>query len=70
MSDDPLAVTPRLGLGTMGIEDADRIAAAIDIGYRHLDTAQIYDNEEVVGRGVERASVERSDLSLDRKSVV
>ena len=67
MSDDPLAVTPRLGLGTMGIEDADRIAAAIDIGYRHLDTAQIYDNEEVVGRGVERASVERSDLSLATK---
>jgi 2,5-diketo-D-gluconate reductase B len=67
MSDDPLAVTPRLGLGTMGIEDADRIAAAIETGYRHLDTAQIYDNEEVVGRGVERASVERSDLSLATK---
>ncbi|WP_135851791.1 aldo/keto reductase [Halorussus salinus] len=67
MSDDPLAVTPRLGLGTMGIEEADRIASAIDIGYRHLDTAQIYDNEAVVGRGIERASVERGDLSLATK---
>ncbi|UPV73139.1 aldo/keto reductase [Halorussus limi] len=67
MSDDPLAVTPRLGLGTMGIDDADRIAAAIETGYRHLDTAQIYENEAVVGRGVERASVERADLSLATK---
>nr|WP_276282241.1 aldo/keto reductase [Halorussus sp. DT72] len=60
-------VTPKLGLGTMGIEDPDRIASAVELGYRHLDTAQIYENEGVVGRGVERASVERADLSVATK---
>ena len=51
----------------MGIEDPERIASAIETGYRHLDTAQIYDNEAVVGRGVERTSVERENLSLATK---
>jgi 2,5-diketo-D-gluconate reductase B len=67
MSDDLLELTPKIGLGTMGIDDPERIASAIEVGYRHLDTAQIYENEGVVGRGVERASVERADLSLATK---
>ncbi|NEU57432.1 aldo/keto reductase [Halorussus sp. MSC15.2] len=67
MSDELLRPEPRIGLGTMGIEDAERIASAIETGYRHLDTAQIYENERVVGRGVERAPVERADLSLATK---
>ncbi len=58
---------PPIGLGTMGIDDPDRIAAAIEMGYRHLDTAQIYDNEEVVGEAIERADVPRSELFVATK---
>jgi len=58
---------PRLGLGTMGIDDPDAIATAIDLGYRHLDTAQIYDNEEVVGGGIARSGVDRDELVVATK---
>ncbi|QWC18310.1 aldo/keto reductase [Halorubrum sp. 2020YC2] len=43
---------PPVGLGTMGIDDPDAVATALDLGYRHLDTARIYDNEAVVGEGL------------------
>ncbi|MFC7185659.1 aldo/keto reductase [Halorubrum yunnanense] len=43
---------PPVGLGTMGIEDPDPVATALSVGYRHLDTARIYDNEGVVGEGL------------------
>lgn len=46
---------PPIGLGTMGIDDPEAIRTAIDVGYSHLDTAQIYDNEAVVGDGLARA---------------
>jgi len=36
----------------MGIDDPSVVAAALDAGYRHVDTAQIYDNEAVVGDGL------------------
>ncbi|WP_436935092.1 aldo/keto reductase [Halovenus marina] len=58
---------PRLGLGTMGITDPEAIATAIDVGYRHLDTAQIYDNEAVVGEGIARADVDRGELVVATK---
>ncbi|WP_226006845.1 aldo/keto reductase [Natrinema salinisoli] len=58
---------PRLGLGTMGIDDPATIGTAIDHGYRHLDTAQIYDNEAVVGEGIERASIDREELTVGTK---
>ncbi|MFH5798221.1 aldo/keto reductase [Haladaptatus sp. CMAA 1911] len=58
---------PPIGLGTMGVDDPDRIAAAIEMGYRHLDTAQIYDNEEAVGEAIERADVPRSELFVATK---
>ncbi|WP_423745431.1 aldo/keto reductase (plasmid) [Haladaptatus sp. SPP-AMP-3] len=56
-----------IGLGTMGIDDPERIAAAIEMGYRHLDTAQIYDNEEAVGEAIDRADVPRSELFVATK---
>jgi 2,5-diketo-D-gluconate reductase B len=59
--------TPPVGLGTMGIQDADAIARAIDLGYRHLDTAQVYDNEAVVGEGIRRSNVPREDLFVATK---
>jgi len=58
---------PPLGLGTMGIDDPGPIASAIDLGYRHLDTAQIYDNEAVVGEGIASASVDREELLVATK---
>ncbi|MDS0281052.1 aldo/keto reductase [Haloarcula onubensis] len=56
---------PPVGLGTMGIDESDVVAAAVDAGYRHVDTAQIYDNEAVVGRGL--AAADREDLLVATK---
>jgi diketogulonate reductase-like aldo/keto reductase len=61
---------PRLGLGTWFIHDgtaADAVRAAIDIGYRNIDTAQAYGNERGVGEGVRTASVPRQDLFVSTK---
>lgn len=58
---------PRLGLGTMGIDDPATIETAIELGYRHLDTAQIYDNEAVVGEGIARAEIDREELVVATK---
>ncbi|WP_293026984.1 aldo/keto reductase [Natronococcus sp.] len=58
---------PPIGLGTMGIEDPDTIATALECGYRHLDTAQIYENETVVGEGLARSSVPREDVVVATK---
>ena len=46
---------PVLGLGTWFIDDgkvADAVVSAVKIGYRHIDTAQAYDNEKGVGTGI------------------
>mgnify|MGYP002760898408 FL=1 len=62
---------PMLGLGTWQNDDpeacADAVATALDAGYRHIDTAQAYGNEEHVGRGIERADVAREDVFLATK---
>ena len=45
---------PQLGLGTWFIDDdkvADAVKAEVEIGYRHIDTAQAYGNERGVGNG-------------------
>ena len=59
---------PPVGLGTMGIDDPEPIATALSVGYRHLDTAQIYDNESVVGTGLADGLAE-SDVSRDAVTV-
>ena len=51
------ATIPQLGFGTYQIEPADTVeavTAALEIGYRHVDTAQMYQNEAEVGTAVER----------------
>ncbi|EMA17117.1 aldo/keto reductase [Haloarcula amylolytica] len=58
---------PPVGLGTMGIEDESVVRTAIDCGYRHLDTAQIYDNESTVGAGITAADTDRADLTVATK---
>lgn len=50
-------IVPQLALGTWLIDDgvvADAVRAAIEIGYRHIDTAQAYGNEKGVGEGWRR----------------
>ncbi|MFC5366582.1 aldo/keto reductase [Salinirubrum litoreum] len=58
---------PPVGLGTMGIEDPQAITTALDVGYRHLDTAQIYENEAVVGEGLADSPVPREDVLVATK---
>ncbi|MFO7926634.1 MAG: aldo/keto reductase [Halobacteriota archaeon] len=62
---------PGLGLGTWQNDDPDACAEsvriAVEMGYRHVDTAQIYRNEGAVGRGLTEASVDRDDVFLATK---
>ena len=64
------ATIPKLGLGTWqntGEQCADTVATALELGYRHVDTAQAYDNEERVGEGLAAADVDRADVFLTTK---
>jgi 2,5-diketo-D-gluconate reductase B len=61
---------PRLGFGTWQItgQDAtDGVRDALEIGYRHIDTARAYENEAEVGAGIEASGVDRDDLWLTTK---
>ncbi len=64
---------PRFGLGTFRV-DADKTAASVEsalkVGYRHIDTAAFYKNEEAVGKGVKAAAaagVAREDIWITSK---
>lgn len=61
---------PQLGFGTWMLEPADArrmVAAALRIGYRHIDTAWIYRNEAAVGDGIRDSGVDRADIWLTTK---
>lgn len=62
---------PPLGIGTWENTDPDACASAVEtaleLGYRHVDTAQAYRNEPYVGRGIDVASVVRKDVFLASK---
>jgi len=61
---------PQLGLGTFGRtgrEGLEALLAAIEIGYRHIDTAQSYGTEENVGRAVNTCGLPREDLFVTTK---
>jgi diketogulonate reductase-like aldo/keto reductase len=61
---------PALGLGTWqntGPQCVETVQNALEMGYRHIDTAQIYGNEEEVGRGLVAADVDREDIFLTTK---
>ncbi|MEE4025618.1 aldo/keto reductase [Gordonia sp. PKS22-38] len=61
---------PKLGLGTWFIDDdkaAQAVTAAVDIGYRNIDTAQAYGNERGVGEGVRNSGVARDELFVATK---
>ena len=61
---------PQLGLGTWRVSEADvvpAIQAAVEAGYRSIDTAAIYGNEAAVGRGIAQCGVAREDLCVATK---
>jgi diketogulonate reductase-like aldo/keto reductase len=61
---------PKLGLGTWFISDEDVVPAvqeATKIGYRHIDTAQAYQNERGVGDGIRACGVKREDMFVTTK---
>ena len=62
---------PRLGLGVWQILDGpacvDAVRWALELGYRHIDTAQAYGNEESVGRGLRESGVPRDEVFLTTK---
>lgn len=61
---------PKLGLGTWDLRGdicIENVRAALDMGYRHIDTAAMYGNEEEVGEGIRRSSVDRDDVFLVTK---
>lgn len=64
------AEIPALGFGTFRIADADVrriLPLALELGFRHVDTAQIYDNESGVGAGIAASGVPRGDIFLTTK---
>lgn len=63
-------IIPKLALGTWLIDDnkaADAVRNAIEIGYRHIDTAQAYGNERGVGEGVRTCGVPREQIFVTSK---
>ena len=61
---------PLLGFGTWQLKGDDAVtatAAALEVGYRHLDTATIYGNEGEVGRALADSGVDRDDVFLTTK---
>ena len=61
---------PQLGFGVFQIKPADTAAAtakALEIGYRHIDTAEMYGNEKEVGEAVARSGVDRADVFVTSK---
>jgi 2,5-diketo-D-gluconate reductase B len=61
---------PRLGLGTYRMDGARCQAAvesALTLGYRHIDTAQMYGNQDAVGAGLAASDVKRADIHLTSK---
>jgi 2,5-diketo-D-gluconate reductase A len=64
------AAMPQVGVGTWPLHDADAadvVATAIDLGYRHIDTATRYGNETGVGEGIRRSGIPREELFVTTK---
>lgn len=64
------AKVPALGLGTWLLEGEDcrsAVPAALEMGYRHIDTAQIYGNEAEIGTALRNSDVQRQEIFLTTK---
>jgi 2,5-diketo-D-gluconate reductase B len=61
---------PSFGLGTFRVDaqkTANAVKSGLQIGYRHVDTAQYYKNEEAVGQGVRDSGIPREDIWVTTK---
>jgi len=61
---------PQIGLGVWQVPDdvaTDACLAAFEAGYRHIDTAALYGNEEGVGRAIKASGIPREDLFITTK---
>ncbi len=62
---------PCLGFGTWQTPDGDvcvnAVRSAIEAGYRHIDTAAVYGNEESVGKAIRESGIDRKELFLTTK---
>lgn len=61
---------PILGLGTWLIKDdavEQVVLDALEVGYRHIDTAQVYGNESGVGRGIHKSLLKREEIFITSK---
>ena len=62
---------PVLGLGVYKVEEGDEVyesvKSALEIGYRHIDTASFYQNEEGVGRAIKESGVPREEIFVTTK---
>ncbi|MCU1472513.1 aldo/keto reductase [Amnibacterium sp.] len=62
---------PKIGFGTWqipnGSEAYDSVRTALEVGYRHIDTALAYGNEESVGRAVKDSGIDRDEIFLTTK---
>ena len=61
---------PVIGFGTMTLKEelcVEMVEAALHLGYRHLDTAQMYGNEREVGAGVRGSGIKREEVFLTTK---
>jgi 2,5-diketo-D-gluconate reductase A len=61
---------PQLGFGVFKVDpdEAERVVSdALEVGYRHIDTAAVYGNEVGVGRAIEKSGVPREELFITTK---
>jgi len=62
---------PQLGLGTFLVESGEvaynTVKYALEVGYRHIDTAQMYKNEASVGRAIKDSKIPRKDIYITTK---
>jgi 2,5-diketo-D-gluconate reductase A len=61
---------PQLGFGVFQVppeQTAETVTTAFEVGYRHIDTAQMYGNEEGVGRSIKDSGIARDDLYVTTK---
>lgn len=61
---------PEIGLGTFRLQGQvviDSVTTGLDVGYRHIDTAQIYGNEAEVGQAIAASTVPREELFVTTK---
>jgi diketogulonate reductase-like aldo/keto reductase len=65
------ATVPALGFGTSGMDTDDEryraVSAALDAGYRHIDTAQMYESEPAVGDAIDDADPDREEVFVTTK---